>query len=135
MNTDTKSFAYLQDPYAMAYPETAPFWEAAEQGLLLLKFCKDCGRAHWYPRTICPFCGEEDTEWRPASGQGRIYAFSILERADPPYALAYIELDEGPVLISNLVDCDIRDLHIGERVRAVFRQSQDGRTAPFFTKA
>jgi len=128
------TFAYLQDPYAMAYPETAPFWEAAEQGRLLLKTCQKCQRAHWYPRVVCPFCGEEHTEWKPASGQGRIYAYSVQERAETPFALAYIELEEGPILLSNMVDCDLRDLHIGDSVHVVFRQTRDGRYAPFFTK-
>ncbi|WP_454675080.1 Zn-ribbon domain-containing OB-fold protein [Achromobacter pestifer] len=135
MNSHIERTTYLDDPYALAYPETAPFWAAAEQQRLLLKTCNQCKRAHWYPRIVCPLCASDDTDWKPASGQGSLYAFSIIERADPPYALAYIELDEGPILLSNLVDCDLRALRIGQRVSAVFRQTPDGRSAPYFTIA
>lgn len=135
MNRQTQPAAYLDDRYAQAYPETAPFWAAAEQGQLLLKTCNHCNRAHWYPRIVCPLCGSGDTDWTPTSGQGNIYAFSIIERADPPYALAYIQLDEGPILLSNLVDCDLREVKIGQRVSAVFRPTPDGRWAPYFTRA
>lgn len=135
MNQPIDATAHQNDPYAQAYPETAPFWAAAQQGQLLLKTCNRCQRAHWYPRVVCPLCGGDDTGWEPASGQGSLYAFSIIERADPPYALAYVELDEGPILLSNMVDCDLRALRIGQRVSAVFRQTPDGRYAPYFTLA
>lgn len=134
MNSQTKPAAYLDDRYAQAYPETAPFWAAAEQAQLLLRTCNHCKRAHWYPRIVCPLCASDDTDWTPASGQGSIYAFSIIERADPPYALTYIQLDEGPILLSNLVDCDLHEVQIGLRVAAVFRQTPDGRYAPYFTR-
>lgn len=135
MNSHQNPMTYLDDVYAQAYPETAPFWAAAEQKTLLLKTCNHCKRAHWYPRIVCPLCASDDTDWKPASGRGSIYAFSIMERAQPPYALAYIELDEGPIILSNLVDCDLRALKIGERVTATFRKTPDGRTAPYFTKS
>ncbi|ASC66090.1 Zn-ribbon domain-containing OB-fold protein [Achromobacter denitrificans] len=134
MNRQSELSTYLNDPYAQAYPETAPFWAAAERGQLLLRTCNQCNRAHWYPRVVCPLCASDDTDWKPASGLGSLYAFSIIERADPPYALAYVELDEGPIILSNLVDCDIRAAKIGQRVSAVFRQTPDGRYAPFFTR-
>lgn len=133
MNSHIEPAGYQDDPYAQAYPETTPFWAAAQRQQLLLKTCNQCKQAHWYPRIVCPLCGSDDTGWQPASGRGSIYAFSIIERADPPYALTYIALDEGPVMLSNLVDCDLRSLRIGQRVSAVFRQTPDGRCAPCFT--
>ena len=51
-------------------PETRPFWDAAEEGRLLIKRCTACGQAHHYPRSICPFCLTDRTEWMPVSGGG-----------------------------------------------------------------
>ena len=57
------------DPMASAYPETAEFWQAAEQGRLVLKGCNNCGNAHWYPRAVCPHCGSTDLAYTPAEGE------------------------------------------------------------------
>ena len=75
---------FLADPFVAALPENLPFWQAAEAGRLLGKRCTDCGRHHWYPRGICPFCGSANTAWVPLSGRGSIHAFSTLRRASPP---------------------------------------------------
>ena len=55
-------------PAPQPNPETKPFWDAAADGRLLLKRCRSCGEAHYYPRTLCPFCGSGETEWQPAAG-------------------------------------------------------------------
>ena len=65
-------------PPPPANPETRPFWDAAAQGKLLIKRCTACGEAHYYPRTICPFCFSDKTEWVEASGKGTIYTFSVM---------------------------------------------------------
>lgn len=123
---------FLDDPFVAAHPENRPFWEAAEQGRLLGKRCSDCGQHHWYPRVVCPFCGSANTAWVPLSGRGRIHAFSTLRRADPPYTVAYVELAEGPKMLSNLVDMADADMQIGAAVRVVFRRTEEGRQAPKF---
>ena len=105
MSTD-----FQDDPFVAAHPENLPFWQAAEEGRLLGKRCGDCGQHHWYPRLVCPFCGSANTAWVPLSGQGRIHAFSTLRRASPPYTVAYVELAEGPTLLTNLVDMAEADL-------------------------
>ena len=123
---------YLDDIFATTYPETAPFWDAAAQNRLLIKTCKACKRAHWYPRVVCPLCGSDDTEWKEASGNGTIYSFSVIERADPPYVLAYVEMEEGPIAITNLVDCDFKSLKIGGKVKVQFQQTPEGRSVPVY---
>ena len=125
--------ALANDPYVSANPELLVFWEAAARHELLVKTCKQCARVHWYPRMFCPFCSSEDTEWRAASGRGKIYAFSEVVRAEPPYVLAYVRLDEGPVLLTNLVDCDPESLKIDQAVKVLFRPAQEGRSFPVFT--
>ena len=78
--------------------ETQPFWDAAREGRFLVKRCRACGKAHWYPRTHCPFCASADTEWTEAGGEGSIYSYSVMRRADPVYVMAYVTLDEGPTM-------------------------------------
>ncbi|MGH6991087.1 MAG: Zn-ribbon domain-containing OB-fold protein, partial [Stellaceae bacterium] len=80
--------------------ETKPFWDAAANGQLLVKKCLACGEVHYYPRTICPFCHSDRTEWLAASGQGTIYSYSVMRRAAEPYAIAYVALEEGATVLT-----------------------------------
>jgi uncharacterized protein len=122
-------------PAPPANVETKPFWDAAAQGRLVVKRCTACGQSHYYPRALCPFCGSEATEWRPVSGGGTIYSYSVMRRAEVPYAIAYVTLDEGPTMMTNLVDCDFDALRIGQRVRVVFTPTDGGPPVPTFTPA
>jgi len=115
--------------------ETQPFWEAAATGRLLVKRCTACGESHHYPRPLCPFCGSDRTEWREASGRGSVYSYSVMRRAPVPYALAYVTLDEGVTMMTNIVDCDLDAIRIGQAVRVVFKPTDDGPPVPMFTPA
>ena len=115
-------------------PATEPYWNAAKQGMLRLRRCTACHEPHWYPRPLCPFC-LADTEWIDASGGGTIYSVSVTRRAGPiPYAIAYVTLDEGVTMLTNIVDCDLDSLRIGQRVKVCFKPV-DGGTLPMFTPA
>jgi uncharacterized OB-fold protein len=114
-------------------PETKPFWDAAAQGKLLIKKCSACGEFHYYPRAMCPFCFSDRTEWHTASGRGTIYSFSITRRAPVPYAIAYVTLDEGVTMMTNIVDCDLDAIRIGHKVSLVFKPSDGGPPVPMFT--
>ncbi|HWS75898.1 MAG TPA: Zn-ribbon domain-containing OB-fold protein [Quisquiliibacterium sp.] len=135
MSETTNTIGFEQDAYAAAYPETRPFWEASAEGRLLVKACRACGRAHWYPKVVCPFCHSADLEWREASGRGTIYTYSVMRRVEVPYVLAYVTLEEGPTLMTNIVDCDVDSVRIGQSVRVRFRQAPQGRTVPVFAPA
>lgn len=132
--TENTQATWSDDPYVAALPENRPFWQAAEEGQFLGKACKSCGKFHWYPREVCPFCHSTDTHWLPLSGRGEVYAFSTLRRASPPYTLAYVHLAEGPTILTNLVDMREDEMQIGANVQVVFRRTDDGRMAPKFTK-
>lgn len=116
-------------------PESLPFWQAADEGRLLLKKCNACGEVHHYPRDICPFCLAEDTAWTESAGQGTLYSFSTMGRGDAAYTLAYVTLAEGVTLMTNVVDCDPAALRIGQPVRVVFKPSHGGHAVPMFTPA
>lgn len=111
-----------------------PYWAAAREGRLLLKQCEDCGRTHYYPRALCPFCLSGNGHWVEASGDGTIYSWSIERRAQPPYAMAFVTLAEGPTLMTNIVDCDLDALAIGQRVRLAFEE-REGAPVPVFRPA
>ena len=98
---------------------------------LSVPWCLDCGRPHWYPRPHCPFCFSQRIELRDARGSGVIHSYSVLRRAPEPYALACVRLDEGVVMLSNIVECDLDALRIGLPVRAVVREL-DGQPVPVF---
>jgi uncharacterized OB-fold protein len=116
-------------------PDAKPFWDAAAAGRVVVKRCADCGKAHWYPRALCPFCFSTRTEFVPASGGGTIYSFSVMRRAEAPYAIAYVTLDEGVTMMTNIVDCDFDGLNIGQKVRVVLKPTEAGPPVPCFTPA
>lgn len=115
-------------------PETKPFFEGCANGKLMLRRCTSCGKAHHYPRALCPYCFG-DCEWTEASGKATIYTFSTMERANPPYSIGYVTLEEGPRIMTNFVDCDFGALKMGMAMKVVFKQTEDGPYLPFFTPA
>ena len=115
-------------------PGDAPYFEAAAMGRLLVKHCNSCGEVHHYPRAICPFCWSSAVEWMDARGTGTVYTYSVTRRgADAPYCIAYVSLDEGPVVMTNIVGTDLDQVRIGQRVRVVFQASGGGTALPMFT--
>ena len=115
--------------------ETQPFWNAARAGRFVVPVCTACGRVHWYPRAICPFCDSEKVEWRPASGRGTIYTFSVMRRVKQAYAIAHVTLAEGPTMLTNIIDCDFDKLSIGQAVAVVYKESENGQPVPMFAPA
>ncbi|GMV54621.1 MAG: hypothetical protein AMXMBFR6_04260 [Betaproteobacteria bacterium] len=115
------------------YPETEVYWQAAAKGKLMVKRCRDCGEYHHYPRSICPHCFSDNTEWCEARGTGTIYTYSVLWRTPAPYAIAYVTLDEGVSMMTNIVDCDLKGIRIGQKVRVTFKPTDGGPPMPMFT--
>jgi uncharacterized OB-fold protein len=113
--------------------ENKPFFDAAREGRLLLGRCTSCGEPHYYPRAICPFCASARTEWIEARDRGTIYSFSVMRRVAEPFAIAYVTLEEGVTMLTNLVDCDLDALRIGQPVRLVFKRAEGGEMIPMFT--
>jgi uncharacterized OB-fold protein len=116
-------------------PETQAFWDAATEGKLLIKKCNGCGQVHFYPRDNCPFCFSDKTEWQQASGNGTVYTYSVMRRAPVPYAIAYVTLAEGPTMMTNIVDCDLNSIKVGQAVKLVFKPSDGGPPVPCFAPA
>jgi uncharacterized OB-fold protein len=128
----------LPAPSPAVSPETTEFWTATGQGRLLLKRCRDCAAVIWYPRAICPECSSLRTEWFEAAGRGRIYSYTVNHRGEgvyqgvPQFVLAYVELDEGPRVMTNIVGADPGELAVGLPVEVVFHDTGDGAALPRF---
>lgn len=115
----------------------APFFVGAAAGKLMIKYCSDCKQYHHYPRALCPFCFSDKTEWKQAKGTGIVYSFSISRASGPiPYAIAYVTLDEGPSMMTNIVETDLDTIKVGQKVQVVFQPTEDAKLAvPMFKPA
>lgn len=131
----------LPSPPPDVAPETATFWAATLDGKLLLQRCSACGRAGYYPRYVCAHCHSTDLVDTEASGRGSIYSYTVTARGILEYAnagsyvLAMVELDEGPKMITNIIDCDPDALSIGQRVEVVFCDTGGDGALPRFRPA
>ena len=110
--------------------ETEPFWAAADEGRLVLPRCDACDTVIWYPRRFCPVCHTSAVSWFDASGRGTVYSFTIVRKGQgkwadvAPYVIAYVELDEGPRVLTNIVGTDPAEVRIGLPVVADFATSE-----------
>lgn len=123
-------------------PETAPYWEGCRQHQLLIQRCTDCGEHQFYPRSLCSHCMSGRIEWVRASGRGRVVSYTVMRRAvseaytdEDSSVLALIRLDEGPRMMSNVVQCEPEQLAIGLDVEVVFEDWSDEISIPKFRPA
>lgn len=112
-------------PHATA--ETKPYWDATGEGRIDLPRCKDCDLVIWYPREFCPDCQTSEVEWQTMSGKATVYSYTVTRagvgrkwREHTPFVVAYVQLDEGPIMLTNIVDVDPDTVSIGMAVTAVF---------------
>lgn len=125
-------------------PEAMPYWDGLKEGKLMLPQCNACGKAHFFPRIICPHCHSRDIGWVQASGKGKLYSFQIAHRSlnpnfkvEAPYILAMVELDEGPRIMSNLINIepDPAVIKCDMPVEVVFEKQTDEVTISLFQPA
>lgn len=122
-------------------PETIHFWEGARAGELLLQRCRACARAYFPPRPFCPRCASRDVEVFRASGRATLYSYVIHERPvpgfTPPYAIAVVALEEGPRMMTNLIDVaqTPEALVLDMPLEVVFERLDDEISLPLFRPA
>ena len=127
----------LEKPIPMPTPDTQPYWEGCDEGVLRVQRCDDCGAHVFFPTVACQRCHSGALRWVDCSGEGEIKTFTIVRRgvgafaADAPYTIAIVALDEGPQLMTYIVDCAEQDLAIGKRVAVAFEARGD-RALPVF---
>lgn len=117
------------------------FFEACARHALYLQKCRSCGTLRFHPRALCPGCLSSDVEYVRASGRGRVYTFTVTYqnqapgfREELPYVMAYVELDEGPRLLTNVVGSAPDEVHIGMPVVVEFEDVAEGVSLPKFRK-
>lgn len=130
--------AEYSKPLPEITPDNKPFWDSCKQHELSLQRCQDCGCLR-LPSPICQECLSMESEWIKMSGRGKLYTWTtIFQRYHPafaeelPYNVAVVELEEGPRLITNIVDYSHEDLRIGMEVEVVFEDVTEEITLPKF---
>lgn len=126
--------------WGVLYRSSTPFWEGTKEKELRLQRCKGCGAFLHPPRPMCPHCLSTESEWVPVKGKGKIYSWvTYYESPHPafkaPYAVVLVELEEGPRIVSNMVDTKPEDLYIGMPVEVVFDDVGQDLILPKFKKA
>jgi uncharacterized protein len=113
----------MRDHLPIIDEESRPFWDGLGEQRFLLKYCTDCGKPHFFPRTYCPYCWGE-TEWRDSPGRATVYAATTIRSmgAEPfaarvPYNLSVVQLDEGPLMLTNVTGVDPESVKIGMAVK------------------
>lgn len=126
--------------WGIIYRSSTPFWEGIKEKKLLIQKCRDCGKILHPPRPMCPGCHSTECEHIEASGKGTIYSYTTYSKSPhksfkAPYSVVLVELDEGPRLISNMVDVKPEDIEIGMPVEVAFDKIDDDLTLYKFKKA
>jgi uncharacterized OB-fold protein len=126
-------------PIPRVTPDLAPFFAAAKQHKLVVQRCTACGLLRFPPRELCSRCWSREAEWVPVSGRATVYSFYLMHQvyhpgfaAEAPYPVAWIELEEGPRLTSNVVDCPREEIRVGMPVEVVFEDLSEQVALPKF---
>lgn len=124
-------------------PDQKSFWDGLKNHEFPLCRCSRCG-AWWFPYTVCRYHDDipdfDEMQWTPSGGRGVVFAKVVVHQvideayaSEVPYVLAIVEMDEGPHVPSRIVECDPSEVEIGNRVEAVYLDSEvAGHTLPFF---
>jgi uncharacterized OB-fold protein len=127
-----------QRPLPEPTPETQHFWDGAKAGDLLIQSCDGCSHNYFPPRPFCPKCGSRGVSVVKASGKATLYSYVIHHRPragfEPPYAIAVVELEEGPRMMTNIVECEQTPeaLQLDMALEVTFEAQNDDITLPFF---
>ncbi len=136
----------VRKPLPAITSEAKPFWDAAAQQKLLIQHCQACQAWVWTPRPSCNECGSENIVWTEMSGKGEVYSFTVIRQVvgraasqafepDIPYVIAWVDLAEGPRLITNIVGCPVDQVKLGMKVAVQFEQASDKIWLPKFKPA
>jgi uncharacterized OB-fold protein len=110
--------------------DVAPFWRSTS-GKLLVQRCNNCAETYHYPRPFCPFCSSTEVSWIETAGTGHVYSCSYVPNKGAGYVIAFVTLDEGPTLLTNITGIGAEQVTIGARVAVDF-ETRDSVEVPVF---
>ncbi len=113
------------------------FEDHVSQGEFRIQQCKDCGGHVFYPRYLCNHCGSSDLKWVEVSGRGIVYSTSVVRRKPErggDYNISLIDLEEGPRMMSRVMDVDPDQVTIGMAVSAHVGLIDDKPAVVFYNK-
>lgn len=120
-------------------PMDAPFWEGLHEGVLRLQQCQACKAYQYPPESFCYECGSTDIAWQVASGRGTVYSFITVHQRfhaafteEIPYNVSIVQLEEGPRIVSNVIDIPPHDVQVGMSIQASPRAITEERSALYF---
>jgi len=126
-------------PLPVATPESQPFWDACRRHELALQRCDACCSFWFPPGPLCPRCHSAEWRWTPTSGRGTVYSFAVVHRVyhpgfsdSVPYAVAVVELDEGPRLPTEIVGVPVDGIRCDLPVEVAFEDVTSDVTLPKF---
>lgn len=125
-------------PMPTVTDSTAVYWQQAAVGRFVLPKCRECKRFHHHPRPWCPYCWAADLDWQEPSGKATIVTYTVVRQAPSPaftapYVLAIVELEEGPRMMANVIECNVDEVRVGMAVEVVF-ESRGNLALPQFRR-
>ena len=119
--------------------ETQPYWDACQQETLLLQQCKECDHIQFYPRLMCSKCSSREVGWIESSGFAKVLTYTIVHRPilpayqkEAPYILALVQLEEGPTMMTNIVNCPHETINCNLQVKVLFQPWSEDFLVPVF---
>ncbi len=126
-------------PVPEVTPALAPYFAAARERRLVVQRCAGCGTLRFPPRELCTRCLGRDVTWQQVSGRGEVFSYNVMHQvyhpafaSEVPYAVVVVKLEEGPKIISTVVDCGLDAIRVGMPVEVVFEDVSPEVTLPKF---
>jgi uncharacterized OB-fold protein len=136
--------ADYKKPLPVPDPLTKIYWDSVKAHAMQMQQCDACHKFVFYPRNVCPHCGSRNLSWKPVSGKGKVYGFTISHQkgmpvfgAEAPYTVAVVELEEGVRMMTNLIgiEPDPDKIKVGMAVVVHYDDVTETITLPKFKPA
>lgn len=119
--------------------DTKPYWDACQQKKLVIQQCRVCEHIQFYPRLMCTNCMNREVSWIEASGKAEVVSYTIVHRPilpayikEAPYILAIVQLEEGPTMMANIINCSLDEISCGMQVTVRFEPWSNEFLVPVF---
>ncbi len=129
-------------PLPQPFEEALPFWESLKRNELRVQKCQECAELSHPPKAMCASCHSFKMGWELMSGRGTVFSYIVTRQpihpalvSHTPFATVQVQLEEGPIVVSNVLDVAPDEIRIGLSVRATFEPANDDVTLLYFVRA